>query len=455
MTSDSPAPTEILDSPTVNAPATPDRFPPPRFPLGKRFNRWHLLWLLLLLPGLAIAQTQLFADTPSETATVQPLPVDTLRLQPVSTYEAKRTYSGEVVARRSSDLGFEPAGTIVNILVEEGDRVSAGQPLAQLDTRSLETERQQLGAERDRAMAQLQELQTGPRQESIAAARAAVAEIEQQLELARLQRSRREDLYQQGAISREELDQQSFNTGSLMSRLDQAQSQLDELLAGTRIEQIAAQSAQVRQLDASLEAIDIQLQKSVLTAPFDAIVSQRVIDEGVVVSSGQTVLRLVEARAPEARIGVPTKFADTLSIGSTQTIQINSQAYPAQVTALLPEVDPTSRTITVVLQLRTDAKMAIGQTAQLILTETAAADGYWLPTTALVPAERGLWSVYVLKAATDTENATTYTVARRDVEVLHTEADRSLVRGTLQPGDQAIISGTHRVVAGQQVVPAR
>ena len=40
---------------------------------------------------------------------------------------------------------------------------------------------------------------------------------------------------------------------------------------------------------------------------------------------------------------------------------------------------------------------------------------------------------------------------RRDVEVLHAESQRTLVRGTLQEGDEVIVSGTHRVVAGQRI----
>ena len=66
--------------------------------------------------------------------------------------------------------------------------------------------------------------------------------------------------------------------------------------------------------------------------------------------------------------------------------------------------------------------------------------------------ERGLWSAYVvtLPASPSAQGAGSR-VARRDVEVLHTEGDRVLVRGMLQPGDRVIASGTHRIVPGQVV----
>ena len=415
---------------------------------------WLLLSVLLLVPTLVVVKAR-GGNAPEPATLVQALSVETTTLESVSAYEVSRTYTGEIVARRSSNLGFERSGAVVEILVDEGDRVNAGEPLAKLDIRSLDTQRQQLIAQRDQAVAQLQELQAGPRPENIAAAQAEVADWEQQVALGRLQRQRREALYQRGAISREELDQQSFGTESLESRLNQAQSQLDELLAGTRNEQLVAQAAQVRQLEASIRNLDVDLAKSILTAPFDGRVSTRLIDEGVVVGGGQTVLRLVEDSALEARIGVPVDAAADLTVGDRQLIQLGADTYSAQVAALLPELDEASRTVTVVLQITSEKALTVGQTARLVLSDIESTDGYWLPSTALIPGERGLWSIYMLSEPSPVEQASAkesvYEVARRDVEVLHTEADRVLVRGAVRPGEQAITSGAHRIVSGQLV----
>jgi RND family efflux transporter MFP subunit len=427
---------------------------------SQRRHRWSFFGIALLLgvSGMAIAHTQFFRNAAEPTQSVQPLSVETIRLEPASSYEVRRTYTGEIVARRSSELGFEQSGTVIEILVNEGDPVAANQTLARLDTRSLQAQRQQLIAQRDQALAQLQELETGARPETIAAARAAVADLEQQVALAQLQKARREGLYQEGAIAREDLDQQTFNLGSLENRLNQAQSQLDELLAGTRQEQVMSQQANVRQLDASLQAIEIELEKSVLRSPFSGRVSQRLVDEGVVVSGGQSVLRLVEGGELEARIGVPVEMANRLTIGSQQSLQVGNQSYPAQITALLPELDTNTRTVTIVLLFRPEADVTLGQTAQLRISETQPAEGYWLPATALVPGDRGLWSVYVVNENDADDTQGSYVVARRDVEVLHTEGDdsstqeqRVFVRGLLQPGERAITSGTHRIVSGQRV----
>lgn len=440
--------------PILNAPPPPSAEADTQgaVPAVRSRRRWRRFWWLplaiapLTLGGVYLWQTR-FADAPVVQAAV--LTVNTLTAKRVSQYDIQRQYSGELVAQRRSDLGFERPGTVVSLWVDEGDRVVAGQPLAQLDLQSLDVQRQQLLAQRQEAQAQLQELQAGPRVQNIAAAEAAVGDLQQQLALAQLQRDRRADLYDQGAISREELDQQRFNTSALENRLAQAQSQLDELRAGSRPEQIDAQLARLAQIDASLRQIAVDRSKSILTAPFDGRISARAVDEGVVVSGGQTVLSLVEAGPLEARVGLPPDIADTLTPGTTYPVQVGNRTVTATLTALLPELDSASRTVTATLTL-SGADLTVGETVRLLLNETQPTDGFWLPATALVPDDRGLWSVYVL-GDTVPNTPQQFTVARRQVEVLHTEGDRVLVRGTLQPGDRVIADGTHRVVVGDRV----
>ncbi|MFQ4137853.1 efflux RND transporter periplasmic adaptor subunit [Nodosilinea sp. PGN35] len=443
---DAPASVNLLPIPTPTA--EPIAHPsshagqPRRWRL--RLRRWWVVPLATLPLAIAVGVRQLNQPAAGP-ALAAALPVEVITLTPVTAYRVERQYTGEIVAQRRSALGFEQGGTVVALLVKEGDRVAAGQPLARLDTRSLETQRQQLVAQRDQAVAALNELQNGPRPQAIAAATAAVGDLEQQLALAITQRDRRADLYARGAISREELDQQTFGTGALASRLAAAQSELDELLVGTRPEQIAAQAARVRQLEAAIQAVEVDLSKAVITAPFGGRISDRLVDEGVVVSGGQTVLQLTEGGATEARIGVPAGV-DRLALGSVHTVEVGDRPFAATVTALLPELESTSRTVTAVLALDTPADLTLGQTARLVVSDTQPTAGFWLPATALVQGEQGLWSVYVARG-----EASAATVARQPVEIVHTDGERVLVQGLVAAGDRVIASGIHRVVPGQAV----
>ncbi|MBD3884596.1 efflux RND transporter periplasmic adaptor subunit [Phormidium tenue FACHB-886] len=424
---------------------------------------------VVLLGGILAGTLHLgSADSTSDRSTeVRILPVKTMRVTPVQSYALTQTYTGEVTAARTSELGFERSGKLIWLAVDQGDWVESGTAIARLDTQNLETQRQRLLAQKAQEVAILQELQNGPRTEAIAVARAEVGELKNQLELERIRRDRREYLYTEGAVSEEQLDEVSFNQGALRDRLAAAQSRLDELQAGTRPERLAAQQAVIKQLDAEIADLDITIAKSTITAPFSGTVGERRMDEGTVVEAGQPVVRLVEGTSPEVEIGVPAAVASQLELGNQQQVQIGEVTYQAAIASLKPEVNPATRTRTVILTLDPSARRSIApkQVARLQLKQTIPTNGFWLPTTALVRGERGLWSCYVLAAA-DQPNADSepkpYAVERRDVEVLHTEDDASgtgeslrvLVRGTIQPGDVVIINGTHRIVPGQLVQPS-
>jgi RND family efflux transporter MFP subunit len=384
----------------------------------------------------------------------RPLPVETLTVEALSAYQISRAYTGLIVARRSSDLSFERVGKLVDLALDEGARVTPGMPLATLDTQELHTTRRELLAQRAQATARLAEMRAGPRPETIAAARALVQERREELAMAQLRHTRRQELWAKRVIAREELDEADASVNTWQARLDAAQRQLDELLAGTRREQIQAQEALVAQLQAQLAALDINLEKSVLKAPFAGTVAARLVDEGTVLMAGQAVLRLVEDTHLEARVGVPPHIAASMPSGSEQRLQIDQTLYTARVAALLPEVEGSTRTLTVVLTLPQTAVGAVvhGQVVRLHWAETVADAGFWLPTTALSKGERGLWSCFALVQESQGETPF-FRVERRAIEILHTENDRVFVRGLLQSGERVVKSGTHRVVADQYVRP--
>lgn len=496
------APSQLTEEPLIpSLPKKPSNF------LLQRGWVLPLAGLLLLGIGFWLGSTRQSIEpiAPVVAENDHFLPVEVESLVAVDSHEQSRTYTGEIVPQNSSDLGFERAGKIVQILVEEGQRVNVGTPLARLDTRQLTIQKQELLAQKQQALAQLREmqagprhetiataqaqlaqqrahlkeLQAGPRNETIAAARANLNNLQEQLELARSKSERRQTLYGQGAISQEQLDEmmtdvemQQARVKEAQSRLDEllagtrpevimmqqakvreAQSRVDELLAGTRVEVMDAQKATLQQLESRLANIEIDLEKSVLKAPFSGKISQRYLDQGTAVASGQSVVRLVQMDQVKAHIGIPASLQEKLKVGEVQSVEIGQKSFSAKVAAILPELDDTTRTVTVVLTLDnlTTQNAAVGEMVTWSLKQTIDTQGYWLPTTALVQGIRGLWSVYVLGESQGNE---VFEVERRDVEVLYTDGEKVLVRGTLEGNEQIIINGTNRLVSGQKVRPS-
>ncbi|NES77067.1 MULTISPECIES: efflux RND transporter periplasmic adaptor subunit [unclassified Okeania] len=568
-----------------------------------------LVTLGIAFGGLKFIQERNISAKPNlENTLPNILSVPAIPIKLVNSYSVSQSYTGIVEAKRTSELGFEQSGLLTSIYIEEGEEVTKGTAIAQLDTSQTKAQKAVLIAQKDRAIAtlkelengarpeviaatrasllqeqaklrelqtgprpeviaatrasllqeqaKLQELQTGPRPEVIAATRASllqeqaklqelqtgariedikvarsgVLDLEEQLNLARLQEKRREELYTEGAISQEQFDEASTQADTLQARLEQAkselekletgtrreqveaqqarvrqaqsqldeliagtrseqieaqrarvgqaqsqldeliagtrseqieaqrarvgqvQSQLDELIAGTRREQIEAQQAEIRRFEAQISEIDVVLRKSTLFAPFSGIVSVRHLDEGVVVNAGQSVVRLVEGGERKVRVGVPPGKTSSLRVGSQQEVRVGERIYSARVLSILPEVDSMTRTQTVILAL--PQAIAPGTVVRLGLNQTHEMEGYWLPTSALVWGERGLLASYALVPPSQSDlnlPAGTYQTEKRMVEVLHTEGDRSLVRGVLQPGDLIVTNGTNQLAPGQFV----
>ena len=401
-------------------------------------HRFAVITFALL--GASIAQ----ADT-SDSAKA-PLPVKVEAATPVDSILRERVYTGTLVARRRSALSFERAGKLVDLKTDEGERVEQGQLLASLDTRRLVARRAQAEADLAQASSVLRELIKGPRDETIAAAEAEVRNLAAQRDVSRRRLDRRAQLVESRAVSQEEYDDALFEFRAAEARVDVEQKQLDELLAGTRVEQVEAQRARVASLEARLADIKHEIEDAELRAPFAGRIAARRLDEGAVVAAGEAVFDLIEDDKLEAWVGAPPASAALVEPGMKLGVKIAGVAYDATVRSVRPELDNTTRTQLVVLDLHEPRGLVAGQVVRIGVREPVAMTGIWVPTAALAPDRRGLWSALVVDDAGK--------AAPRPVEIIENDGDRSFVRGALQPGERVIVGGAHRVVAGQRVAAA-
>lgn len=372
----------------------------------------------------------------------------------VDSYQVPRSYTGMVAARRKSDLGFELPGKLVLVSFDVGNEVSAGASLATLDVRHLKTKREELVARLEQSQAVLDELTAGPRPEVISIAQAEVRKLSAQLELLKIQDGRQARLLQQNAVSRDAYDVTRFSLKARKADLAAAEHRLEELTNGTRPEQIAAQKAALKQLSVQIADVDVDLEKSVLFAPFVGVIAERFVDEGKVVQAGTPVFQLIESHALEAWIGVPPEEAKRLDVGCTYPVTVEGKSYEARVSGVLPAVDRNTHTQTVILNLPKPASQAVvdGQVVRLQLETQVEEEGMWVPTTALEKSSRGLWSCYVLEESNETNtDHETFRIARRYVEVLHSDGVRAFARGTIGANEKIVSGGTHRNVPGQLV----
>ncbi len=377
--------------------------------------------------------------------------VATICLQQETESQVDRTFTGTVTAREVSDLGFRSIGQIETIDVDNGDRVRAGQVLAVLDSASLKAQRDVLKAQKETAQALLDELIAGPRQQTVDAARAQLAEAQAVRDQMQRDWQRYQSIAHTNAVSRQAVDaarQQMIAAES--RRVAQAQV-VAELEAGTRKEQLAAQQGEVARLDASLRLLEVQLRENQIIAPFDGVVSRRFLDPGAVVQPGVPVLRLMDTSPLEVWVGLPPDMIDRLEVGSRYTFSTSRGPRTGILSSILSELNAQTRTQTVIFELTPDTNiipLAVGQIVQLQLSQTIPTDGFWIPLHALVRGARGLWSVFVVIPE---DNGDGYLVRRSDVEAIRVESSRILVTGAIREGDLIVKSGVQKLTSGQRV----
>ncbi|MEL6505580.1 MAG: efflux RND transporter periplasmic adaptor subunit [Pseudomonadota bacterium] len=322
-----------------------------------------------------------------------PLSVSTATIDLVDTYAVERRYTGQIEAPQSADLSFEQGGTLAQVLVEGGDTIEKGQVLARLDKRLLAADLNRLKASKKALMAQL--------------------------ELASLTSERQEKLKKRGFASNQVADQARLSMSELNARMAEA--------------------------DAGILAAQIRLEKAELRAPFDGVVSKRLMDPGNTVGNGQSVLSLIEDDRPVFRVGIDPTLAESLSVGGKIKVTLGQKPHQATIIGILPQIDGATRTRIVRAQLPTLPNMAFGQTGDAVLVQRMAQKGAWVPLTALEDGLRGLWTIKTVTG----EDA--QVVGTEAVEIIHADSTRAFVRGTFENGTHYIDQGIHRVVVGQNV----
>ncbi len=255
--------------------------------------------------------------------------------------------SGTVEAT-DAQLGFTSPGRIDTILVQEGDRVKAGQELARLDQSDLHARRQQAQAALEAARAMLQEMQTGSRPEDIRSAQEGARAADERFLDAQRDQERVQRLFSGGAVSQEQLDKAQTAFQVAQAQRDQAHQNLQLVQTGPRRERIEAQQAAVAQAQAAVRQMDVALDNSVITAPFDGVVTVRDREPGETVGAGAPVLTVMDEGDRWVRIYIPETQVGAVHLGEPASISTDTykgKTYSGAVSFIASEAEFTPRNV--------------------------------------------------------------------------------------------------------------
>ena len=234
--------------------------------------------------------------------------------------------ANRVVGQLASDrieLTAEFAEPIVEIAVAEGVEVKAGDLLVRQDPTRAAARLAEAEAALAQAKARLDELVRGPRSEQIAAARANVDAATEELAFRTAENERVVRIHAQGLASPEMRDRAKNNFESAQANLSLRRAQLDELLTGTTVEELAQAEAAVKQAVARRDASEVDLKRHTLLAPVDGITDSRLFETGERPSPGQPVMVILAGTQTYARVFVPETLRARVASGTKATIYVD------------------------------------------------------------------------------------------------------------------------------------
>lgn len=271
--------------------------------------------------------------------------------QPKELPEGFASSNGRIEATEI-DVATKIAGRIADVLVHEGDFVTAGQILAQMDTAVLEAQLREAEAELRRSKAAVETAQSTVKQRESekAAAEAVVVQREAELELASRNFSSSEGLVETKAISMEEFDTYKATLYSAKAALSRAQADVaaGDAAISTAKSEVIASEASIVAAQATIERIQADIDDSVLKSPRDGRVQYRIAEPSEVLSTGGKVLNLVDLADVYMTFFLPTAEAGRIQIGSEVRVVLDAAPHlviPAKVTFVADVAQFTPKTV--------------------------------------------------------------------------------------------------------------
>jgi len=231
--------------------------------------------------------------------------------------------SGTVEAREV-DISPKIAGRIDLIYADEGDTVSDGELLLQMDDRQLRLQVQQAEAGLKAAQETLADLKAGAREEEIASARAAYEAAKAAYKKAKNDLKRAQVLYEEETTSEDHLERAELQLENAEKNMDMAREMLELLKAGSRKNVIESARYNVQQAEKKLDEIMLLQTESRTFSPIDGVVTIRSAEPGEVIAAGTPVLTVINPADCYVKIYISEKYLGRVKIGQDVEILTDS-----------------------------------------------------------------------------------------------------------------------------------
>jgi HlyD family secretion protein len=356
-----------------------------------------------------------------------------------------------IFPRQKANIAARLTAPIRRLPVQKGDRVSAGQVLAELEDRDLIAQRDEAAAAAADAEANLQKVSSGTLPTDIERARGDVASAEALLNQAQKVYDRRRELFDQGAIPNRDLLASETDLERARIAHEVAKKSLDLLMNQSREQDIQIARSRLDQANARLDLLNTQLQFTKIQCPFDGTVIEQYMYPGDMAKPDAPILTVIDLSVAVARAQIPESQAGAVRSGQEcvfSPADSPESGYSGKSTVVSRAVDPSRRTVEVWCEIpRPDAGLRDGVfgSARIVIETVLGSVLVPLPAVQFVEGTRQGFVMVV-----DSENK----AQKRDVETGEIFDNKVQIVEGVSAGELVITEGGYGLPDGTEVRPA-
>lgn len=327
-------------------------------------------------------------------------PIVTVQVAAVEKTTIEQTISAQAILfpRQQSAIVPKISAPVQKFLVKRGSPVREGQLLAVLENRDLSAAAQDTKGAYDQAQATYETTTAASLPEEIQKAEADAQQAKQALDAQEKVFQSRQQLFEQGALPRKELDQSRVDITQARNQYAITKKHLDSLLAIGKQQELKAAAGQLESAKGKYLAAQAQLSYSEIRSPINGMVTDRPLYPGEMAAAGAPLLTVMDLSAVIAKAHIPERDAAALRVGDRGTMAAPGIQKPIEgrITVISPALDPSSTTVEVWVEARNPKQeLKPGTSVQLSLAAQTLKDALVLPASAVLTAPDGATTVMV------------------------------------------------------------
>ncbi|MBC9785605.1 efflux RND transporter periplasmic adaptor subunit [Heliobacterium chlorum] len=362
----------------------------------------------------------------------------------MNTQHLNSEFSGTLQGLEEATLSFEVGGRIASTLVKEGDSLSTGTVLAQIDPSDYALDLDAASAAASQSSANLRQIENGATSYEINQAQATMEKARANLDRVKTDFDRYKVLYESSALSKKDFESAQTQLTVAENDFTYAEQVYQNVLHGARDEVRDQTQAVYEQSLSRQKKAALTLDKTRLKAPFSGTVIAKLTNAGQLVNAGTAVYKIASIGTLKVVIPVPDREIANWQKGDTVTVDLYGQKRDGQIKYIYPSASQSTGTVGVEIWMDNPNHDWLSGQVVHVYHKAKEKEALWAPVRSVV--RRGAEKPYLFVLHEGH-------AVKRLVDIGDLINDQLEIKSGLQPGEQIITSSVERLFDGDAVTP--